>query len=64
MRKIILLALVSTTLAGCLGNDRERALAGGLMGAGIAAATDGDILVGTAIGVGAGALCDDVNVCR
>ena len=65
MRKLVLLALLSTTLSACLGNDSERALVGAATGAVIAAATDGDVLTGAIAGGAAGALCDEItNISR
>ena len=66
MRKsFITLALVSVTaLAGCLDNDAERAVAGGLAGALIADTTGGSATTGAIAGAAAGALCDDVRLCN
>ncbi|MBU2937465.1 MULTISPECIES: hypothetical protein [Pacificibacter] len=66
MRKSLLtFALISVTaLAGCLDNDAERAIAGGLAGALVADATGGSAAVGALGGAAAGALCDDAGVCR
>ena len=66
MRKSILtFALISVTaLAGCLDNDAERAVAGGLAGALIADQTGGSAATGALAGAAAGALCDDVSLCR
>ncbi len=64
MRTLILLGLIATSLSGCLRNDTERALAGAATGAAIASATDGDVLMGAAIGAGTGALCDDLRICK
>jgi hypothetical protein len=50
-------------LAGCVGNDLERATAGAIIGGVGAAATGGDIAAGVVVGGAAGALCDDVNLC-
>ena len=56
----LVLAAVAMGLAGCGYNRGDRALSGGLIGAGggaaIAAVTGGSPLVGAAIGGGAGAL--------
>ena len=47
MRKLILLAIVSTSLTACLATDGERALVcGAASGAALAAATNGDVLTG------------------
>ncbi len=66
MRKSILsLALISVTaLAGCLDNDAERAVAGGLAGALIADTTGGNATTGALAGAAAGALCDDAGLCN
>jgi osmotically inducible lipoprotein OsmB len=64
MRRGIVMALVlvplALSLAGCGYNRGDRAVSGGLIGAGggaaIAAVTGGNPLVGAAIGGGAGAL--------
>ena len=60
MATCFVLVLVGLTLAGCGYNRGDRALSGGLIGAGggagIAAVTGGSPLVGAAIGGGAGAL--------
>jgi hypothetical protein len=56
----LVLATVAIGLAGCGYNRGDRAVSGGLIGAGggaaIAAVTGGSPLVGAAIGGGAGAL--------
>lgn len=51
-------------LAGCLQTDGERALAGAIGGALVADALDESAIGGAAVGAAAGALCDDVNLCR
>ncbi len=60
LKGIVALALLAGSLAGCGYNRGDRAVSGGLIGAGggaaIAAATGGAPLVGAAIGAGAGAL--------
>ena len=56
------LALVSG-LAGCLDTDGERALAGAAAGAVVADALDANVVAGAALGVLAGATCDDMGVC-
>ena len=64
LTKIILgLALVSS-LAGCLENDGQRALAGAAAGAVVADALDTNVVAGAALGGLAGATCDDMGVCR
>jgi hypothetical protein len=66
----LVLIPVSLTLAGCGYNRGDRALSGGLLGAGggaaIGAVTGGSPLLGAAIGGGAGALTSgrDVNLGR
>ena len=56
----LILAPVALSLAGCGYNRGDRAVSGGLIGAGggaaVAAVTGGSPLVGAAIGGGAGAL--------
>lgn len=65
MRKLILLALISTSLTACLANDSERALVGAATGAALAAVTNGDVLTGAIAGGAAGAICDEVtNMCQ
>ena len=58
--KVSVALLIAVTLGGCGYNRGDRALSGGLLGAGggaaIAAVTGGSPLVGAAIGGGAGAL--------
>jgi osmotically inducible lipoprotein OsmB len=62
-KSLIVLALVSTTLSGCLiQNDGQRALVGGAAGALGASALGYDPVTGAAIGVGAGALCGQAGV--
>jgi hypothetical protein len=60
MATCLVLVPVGLSLAGCGYNRGDRALSGGLIGAGggaaIAAVTGGSPLVGAAIGGGAGAL--------
>lgn len=50
-------------VAGCT-PDTERAAVGAGVGAVGAAVFDGNILAGAAVGAAAGALCDDVRICR
>lgn len=66
MRKsIFTFALISVSaLAGCLENDSDRAIAGGLAGALVANATGGSAAVGALGGAAAGALCDDAGLCN
>lgn len=62
-KSLIVLALVSTALSGCLiQNDGQRALVGGAVGALGAQALGYDPITGAAIGVGAGALCGQAGV--
>lgn len=66
----VVLVPLALSLAGCGYNRGDRALSGGLIGAGggaaIAAVTGGSPLVGAAIGGGAGALTSghDINLGR
>ncbi|PPB80312.1 hypothetical protein LV82_02187 [Albidovulum inexpectatum] len=61
----ISLGLVSAVvLSGCMQTDGERALAGAAAGALVADATDNNVVAGAALGGAAGALCDDMGVCR
>jgi len=64
IKNLALVAILVIPLAGCLDNDIERAAAGAAAGAVVADVTNGDVLTGAVIGAGAGALCDDVGVCR
>ena len=66
MRITTTLAGLATVLllAGCLGNDVNRAAVGAAGGAVLADITDNDVLAGAAIGGVAGALCDDAGVCN
>ena len=66
-KSLILVALLSTALSGCLAeNDGQRALVGGAAGALGASALGYDPITGAAIGVGAGALCNQagIGICR
>ena len=55
MRKyFIVLALATTTLAGCMQTPTERGMAGALAGAAIAYATDENMVAGAALGALAG----------
>lgn len=53
-KNALLVAILSTTLAGCLSNDGQRALLGGMAGAVVADVTGNDPLLGAGIGAGAG----------
>ena len=55
MRKIIVLLLIATPLAGCMQDPGTRGLAGAVVGAAIADATDENLIAGAAIGGLAGA---------
>lgn len=56
MRKyIVLLALATTTLAGCMATPTERGLGGAVAGAAIADAMDENMVAGAALGALAGA---------
>ena len=62
-KSLIFVALVSTTLSGCLiQNDGQRALVGAGAGALGASALGYDPVTGAAIGVGAGALCGQAGI--
>ncbi|WP_166417611.1 YMGG-like glycine zipper-containing protein [Cochlodiniinecator piscidefendens] len=61
---IALIATAAILLSGCLDNDLERAAAGAAAGAVVSQVIDGDLATGALIGAGAGALCDDVNLCN
>lgn len=55
-KTVILVAILSTTLAGCMANDGQRALIGGIGGAVLADATGNDPLLGAGTGAVAGLL--------
>lgn len=57
MRKspFLLALLVATGLAGCMQTPTERGIAGAVVGAGIADATDSNMVAGAALGALAGA---------
>ncbi|MBA3908921.1 MAG: hypothetical protein C0524_03340 [Rhodobacter sp.] len=61
-KSLILLAALSTPLAGCLQDPASRGLAGAAAGAVIADATKGDVLTGAVIGGLAGAASCGINV--
>ncbi len=65
MSRISMLLVVAAVagLSACT-PDQERAAVGAGAGAVGAAILDGNILTGAAIGAAAGALCDDVSICR
>ena len=59
-----LLALLAGCNTGFVDSDTERGLAGAALGAGAAAAVDGDVGTGAVIGGLGGVFCDDVGACR
>ena len=62
-KSLIALALLSTTLSGCLiDSNGERAIAGAAAGAVVADAAGVDPITGALIGGGAGALCHDAGI--
>lgn len=66
-KKTTILAFAATlALGACAGidTDGERALVGAAGGALAASATGNDTTTGALAGATAGALCDDVNICR
>ena len=52
----LIVAVLSTTLAGCLSNDGQRAMLGAMGGAVVADATGNDPLLGAGVGAGLGLL--------
>ena len=63
MRKtIILLALLTTSLAGCMQDPASRGITGAVAGAALADLTDNNALTGALIGGLAGAATCGVNV--
>ena len=62
--KMTMALVCVTALAGCLQNDGDRAVAGALGGALIADAFGENVIGGAAVGAAAGALCDDVRLCK
>jgi hypothetical protein len=68
MPRSLILATAVALLAGCntgfVDSDTERALGGAVLGAGAAAAVDGDVGTGAVAGGLAGVFCDDVGACR
>ncbi|TCM88056.1 hypothetical protein [Rhodovulum steppense] len=62
--KILVAVAAVGSLAGCMANDTERALAGAVGGAVVADVLDTNVIAGAAVGATAGALCDDVGFCR
>ena len=61
---LLVLAVAASALGGCKSTDIQRAIIGATAGAVIADASGGSALAGAAAGGAAGALCDDINVCR
>lgn len=62
-KSLILVAVLSTALSGCLvQNDGQRALVGAGAGALGASALGYDPITGAALGAGAGALCGQAGV--
>jgi len=55
MQKLIALLLIATPLPGCMQDPGTRGLAGAVLGAAIADATDENLIAGAAIGGLAGA---------
>lgn len=55
VKHILLAAVLATTLAGCMATPQERGLAGAVVGAAIADATDENMVAGAALGALAGA---------
>lgn len=63
MRKTILLfAILTVPLAGCMQDPASRGLAGAALGAAVADATDGNLLTGAVIGGLAGAATCGVDL--
>ena len=60
--KLTLAAFATATLlAGCMGNDVERAAVGAAVGGVGSAAVGGSMATGALVGAAAGALADDVE---
>lgn len=66
IRPLILLGLAGMAVAACEGTDIERGALGAGVGAASAAALDGNIAAGAAVGGAAGIVCDDLtpNLCN
>ena len=60
----LVLAVAASALAGCRSTDIQRGVIGATAGAVIADSLGGNALAGAAAGGAAGALCDDLNVCK
>ncbi|MFN3844599.1 MAG: hypothetical protein ACK4RZ_02095 [Paracoccaceae bacterium] len=54
-KHFLLAAILATSLAGCMATPQERGLAGAVVGAAIADATDSNMVAGAALGGLAGA---------
>lgn len=66
MRKALSFIAIASVLgvAACGETDLERGATGALIGGGVAAVTNNDVVTGAAVGATAGVLCDDLtNVC-
>lgn len=66
-KTLILIALVATTVSGCVANDGGRAAMGAAAGVVASKAFGGstsDALLAGAAGAAAGALCDDAGFCQ
>lgn len=61
-KQLILAALLATGLAGCMATPQERGLAGAVVGAAVADATDSNMVAGAALGALAGAATCGVQV--
>ena len=55
IKNILLASLFATSLAGCMATPTERGLAGAVVGAAIADATDQNMVAGASLGALAGA---------
>ncbi|MEM1273531.1 MAG: hypothetical protein AAGF88_06910 [Pseudomonadota bacterium] len=62
-QKLTIAIILCTALAACTGSDIERAGLGGALGGVAMLALSGPIAAGALVGVGAGALCDDLGPC-
>ncbi|KIN71627.1 hypothetical protein [Sulfitobacter guttiformis] len=60
--KIVIALGLSAGLAACGNNIGEQALGGGVVGAGLAAATGGSLAQGAALGAGANVLACNTNI--
>ncbi len=64
IKYLAMVAVLITPLTGCLKNDVQRAGVGAVAGAAVVGVAGGSLLTGAVIGAGAGALCDDVGLCK